>query len=287
MCCLPGVLVGLVVVALTVLGSGVDAAMAAVGKPTAPQSVSATPATDQAQVSWSAPGGDGGSPITGYTVTPYVQSVAQSPVAVGNATATSAIVSGLTNGTPYTFTVTANHANGNGPASAASPAVTPEDTMFDFSGPPQLVDSGDDNQVEVGVRFQSDVDGWVTGVRFYKAAANRGPPGGFAGSVDNSPLHALANSTGGNGVYVAGLHSNWRRARSGIKAWGSITVLWSTTVFEPAFPVPAGSCARVSRRATKPGSTKAPDNRHEEGNGRVLHRRFSESRWPRPCVGDP
>jgi hypothetical protein len=25
----------------------------------------------------------------------------------------------------------------------------------------------------------------------------------------------------------------------------------------------------------------------EEGNGRVLHRRSSESRWPRPCVGDP
>jgi hypothetical protein len=38
---------------------------------------------------------------------------------------------------------------------------------------------------------------------------------------------------------------------------------------------------------TKPGSTKAPDNRHEEGNGRVLHRRSSESRWPCPCVGVP
>jgi hypothetical protein len=25
----------------------------------------------------------------------------------------------------------------------------------------------------------------------------------------------------------------------------------------------------------------------KEGNGRVLHRRSSESRWPRPCVGDP
>ena len=32
---------------------------------------------------------------------------------------------------------------------------------------------------------------------------------------------------------------------------------------------------------------KAPDNRHEEGNERVLHRRPSKSRWPRPCVGDP
>src|SRR5665213_120698 len=25
----------------------------------------------------------------------------------------------------------------------------------------------------------------------------------------------------------------------------------------------------------------------KEGNERVLHRRSSESRWPRPCVGDP
>jgi hypothetical protein len=41
------------------------------------------------------------------------------------------------------------------------------------------------------------------------------------------------------------------------------------------------------RRLTKPGSTKAPDNRHEEGNGRVLRRRSSESRWPCPCVGVP
>ena len=40
-------------------------------------------------------------------------------------------------------------------------------------------------------------------------------------------------------------------------------------------------------RTPKPRSTKAPDNRHEEGNGRVLRRRFSESRWPRPCVGVP
>ena len=36
-----------------------------------------------------------------------------------------------------------------------------------------------------------------------------------------------------------------------------------------------------------PEPWKAPDNRHGEGNGRVLRRRSSESRRPRPCVGDP
>ncbi|MGI8802304.1 MAG: IS110 family transposase [Solirubrobacteraceae bacterium] len=48
---------------------------------------------------------------------------------------------------------------------------------------------------------------------------------------------------------------------------------------------PAVSDARAL--VPKPGSAKAPDNRHEEGNGGVLHRGSSESRWPRACVGDP
>jgi hypothetical protein len=61
----------------------------------------------------------GGSAITTYTVT-------ASP---GGATASGAsspiTVSGLTNGTAYTFTVTATNANGTGAESSASTAITP------------------------------------------------------------------------------------------------------------------------------------------------------------------
>jgi hypothetical protein len=91
--------------------------------PSAPSSVAATAGDGSATVSWTAPNSDG-SPITGYTVTPYAGSVAQAPVQVA-APATSTVVSGLTNGTAYTFTVTATNAAGTSPASAPSNVVTP------------------------------------------------------------------------------------------------------------------------------------------------------------------
>ena len=71
---------------------------------------------------WAAPASDGGSPITGYTVEYRVSGTgAWSSLSAG--TATSANVTGLTNGTSYEFRVIASNAVGVGAASAVVSAT--------------------------------------------------------------------------------------------------------------------------------------------------------------------
>jgi N,N-dimethylformamidase beta subunit-like protein/uncharacterized protein DUF4082/fibronectin type III domain protein/Big-like domain-containing protein len=158
--------------------------------PGAPTGVTALPASNEASVSWTAPTNSGGGPITSYSVTPFAGTTAGTPVTT-NGTTTSVTVTGLTNGTAYTFKVTATNVNGAGPASAASSAVTPEDTIFDFSTP-STVDAGDTSGVEVGVTFTPSVNGTITGVRFYKAAANTGS---HVGSLWTSTGTLMASGT--------------------------------------------------------------------------------------------
>ena len=85
--------------------------------------VTATSATGEATVNWTAPASNGGSAITGYDVTTYVAGVLQSTKSVGLVTQTT--VTGLTNGTTYTFRVAAKNIAGTGPESADSNPVTP------------------------------------------------------------------------------------------------------------------------------------------------------------------
>ena len=94
-----------------------------VGAPVAPTNVSAVPGNGSAVVSWTAPASNNGSAVTGYVVTPYVGTTAQTATTF-NSTATSQTVTGLTNGTTYTFKVAAKNGNGTGPQSAASPPTS-------------------------------------------------------------------------------------------------------------------------------------------------------------------
>ncbi|GMA95781.1 hypothetical protein GCM10025881_26050 [Pseudolysinimonas kribbensis] len=92
--------------------------------PGAPTGVSAVAADGAATIAWTAPTSTGASAISGYTVL-CSSGGAYTACGAVTGTATTLRVTGLTNGTAYTFQVTATNGNGSGTASAASTAVTP------------------------------------------------------------------------------------------------------------------------------------------------------------------
>ena len=88
--------------------------------PGAPTIGTATAGNTQATVSFTAPAFTGGAAITGYTA------ISSPGGLTGTCAASPCVVTGLTNGTAYTFTVTATNSAGTGSSSAASGSVTPK-----------------------------------------------------------------------------------------------------------------------------------------------------------------
>jgi hypothetical protein len=90
-----------------------------VGVPSAPTGVSAGIGNAQSVVSFTAPTNTGGHTITGYAVTSSPEGI------TATGTSSPITITGLTNGTAYTFTVTANNDSGTGATSSPSNSVTP------------------------------------------------------------------------------------------------------------------------------------------------------------------
>ncbi|MEE6273824.1 glycoside hydrolase family 3 N-terminal domain-containing protein [Georgenia sp. MJ206] len=111
--------------AVVLLASILGLSPTALELPGAPTDVVAVAGDGRATTTWSAPEDDGGSALVGYLVTAWVDGVAQSSTGA-DAAATEATVTGLRNGTTYTFTVAAVNALGVGADSAPSNAVTPQ-----------------------------------------------------------------------------------------------------------------------------------------------------------------
>lgn len=109
----------------TIIGDASASVTATPTAPTAPGSptgVTADAGDGRATVSWTAPTSNGGNDIIRYRASVVgngsLSCTAEPP-------ATSCDVTGLTNGTAYTFEVTATNVNGTSAASTASAAVTP------------------------------------------------------------------------------------------------------------------------------------------------------------------
>ena len=142
-------------------------------------------------VTWTAPQADGDSPITGYTVTPYIGATAQTPVSgrrVGDQR------DGHRPDQRHGL-----HVQGHGHQRRRARARVGRlrrrrrrRRRSSTSPRPATVDSGDTTSVELGVKFKADYNGSITGVRFYKASTNIGT---HIGSLWSSSGTRLAQAT--------------------------------------------------------------------------------------------
>jgi len=153
--------------------------------PGAPLMVGAAAGNASATVSFNAPASNGGSTITGYTVTSLPAGGVDNNA---GSTATTHLVSGLNNGTSYSFTVTAANASGSGAASLSSNSVIPAGVP---GAPSVTAVSADHGQATVSFGAPAS-DGGSAITRYTVTAA----PGGLTVSGPASPLTVTGLSDG-------------------------------------------------------------------------------------------
>ena len=148
----------------------------------APIGVSAAAGNAEAKVSWNAPASTGADPITGYTVSSTPGGFVCDTTGAKDCT-----VTGLVNGTPYSFTVMATTASGKGAPSVPSNSVTPTAPV---PGAPQGVSAQAGNgQVKVS----------------WSAPTGSGGSTIIGYSVSSSPGGFTCTTTGATSCKVSGL----------------------------------------------------------------------------------
>src|SRR5256714_7897514 len=153
--------------------------------PWAPTNVTAVAADRSAIVSWTAPTFDGGTPIGIY----QVNASPGGAIATVAGPATSVTVSGLANGTTYSFIVTAINAVGSGAGSAASNGVVP----VAVPGPPQSVRATASSST-VALSWAAPVSNGSSPITGYTGTSTAGPTLNL-GITGGTTLTGLQNGT--------------------------------------------------------------------------------------------
>lgn len=168
--------------------------------PSAPRSISVVASNTQATVSWLAPSSNGGAAITSYLVTssPGVHSCTFT-VQASSTASPSCIVTGLTNGRSYTFTVSATNSAGTSEQSAVSASAIPVTTP---SAPLSVVGTSGDGRVNLSWTAPLQNGGAeITDYEVWYSAFSIGPFVTFSDSVSTNRTAVVTGLTNGSTYY--------------------------------------------------------------------------------------
>ena len=120
--------------------------------------------------------------------------------------------------------------------------------------PQKAAETTDNAAVEIGTRFRSDTDGFVTGIRFYKGATNTGTHTGHLWS-NTGQLLATVTFTGESA-------SGWQEA-----SLGAPVAITANTLYVVSYHAPNGNYATTDQQFLTAGVDNAPLHAIRNGDG--------------------
>jgi predicted phage tail protein len=217
--------------------------------PDAPTAVTGIAGNAQASLTWTAPTSNGGAAITDYIVQSSTDGTNWTTFADGTSTTTSATVTGLTNGTSYTFRVAAANAAGNSSYSTASAAVTPVTT----AGAPTAV-AGTAGNTQVSLIWTPPTSTGGTAITDYiiQSSTNGTTWTTFADDTSTAASATVTGLTNGTSYTFRVAAVNAVGAGSYSTASSSVTPM--TTAEAPTAVTGAAGAAQVALTWTAPTS---------------------------------
>jgi hypothetical protein len=166
----------------------------------------------------------------------------------------------LTTSVTYTASVSATDLSGNAMASPTTWSFTTSGTtsIWSATAAPATASTYDANPVELGVKFTSDVNGFITGLRFYKGPSNTG-----------THVAHLWTSTGillGTATFTGETSGGWQQV-----SFANPIGIAANTTYVASYYAPAGGYAVTGGYFASSGMDAAPlhalSNSAAGGNG--------------------
>lgn len=158
--------------------------------------------------------------------------------------------------------------NLSSPTSAAFPVLGHDCpcTLWNPSTVPGTVDAGDGNPLEIGVRFSTEFDGLITGIRFYKANTNIG---GHSGHLWSNTGTLLASAS-----FTNETASGWQQVN-----FSSPVAVRANTTYVASYFAPNGHYSADNRYFSSSSTDNPPLHAPQDGlsgaNGVYLYSNHS------------